>query len=1048
MLHSISGTMTHNSYNKNHDKEKGAGAPLDQEYPIGMDGVFFAADFRRNEDLKEMLDSNKDNLKLEAMKRIIGMIAKGRDASALFPAVVKNVVSKNIELKKLVYSYLERYAEEKEDLALLSISTFQRALKEPNQLIRAGSLRVLSGIRVPMIAPIVMIAIRDASADMSPYVRKTAAHAIPKLYSLDPEIKPELVVIIEKLLADRTVLVLGSAVMAFTKVCPERVDLIHLVYRKLCALLGDVDEWGQVIIVQVLTHYARTQFTNPCLNDKDEEDKAFYDSSSDSEEKPPQPSLDPDHRLLLRSARPLLQSRNAAVVMAVAQMYHHIGPKHETMPAVKALVRLLRSNTEVQELVLKSIVTMTLSKKGAFDVYLKSFFIRTTDSTRIKLLKLTVLTNIATEGNISTILRELETYISNYDDNFVAATIQAIGRCACYITAVTDTCLSGLVTLLSNKNEVVVAESVVVIKRLLQTQAANPTEIIKQMIRLLDNIEVPQARASIIWLLGEHCRDIPMASNVLKKATKTFANEQDIVKLQVLNLAVKLHIHNKEQYALICQYIFNLARYDQSYDIRDRTRLLRNFIDNPDNILIANAARIFLATKPAPTIRNTEDTEQYQLGSLSHSINQKAAGYEPLPDWPEVAPPGDVRNVAPQVDERPRNTRQDNGEQDNGNYDSWSSEESSSTEGSYTEDDAVENSNEEDEDNNEDEEESTSEGSTSTSESESEESSSVSEDEDDDDDDESELETIVPKVTKKEPPPPKEKDKRKPPTNDKQQTNASKSNLELLLDLEPAEGTYAPVMTPSLGGFLTPMDNSTTSASHSKPDIQVIPPVEYSHTSHEVLNKINGKGLSISYRFTRNPHLFSASMVNINLSFTNNTNEEVMDVRIGQKTLSPGMSIHEFASIATLPPKCTLPGTLGIDFNDSLHAANLEIVSSLGTSAICIKADVGELLRPVVMAEEVFLRHQAKLKGMNEHCDVVPHHSAKTNKQTVCQTANLGVIETADANILRFAGQTLTSSSLVLITAVIADEKVAITVNCEKMVIGSMLLNKLKQALC
>lgn len=33
-----------------------------------------------------------------------------------------------------------------------------------------------------MITPIVMLAIRDASADMSPYVRKTAAHAIPKIY--------------------------------------------------------------------------------------------------------------------------------------------------------------------------------------------------------------------------------------------------------------------------------------------------------------------------------------------------------------------------------------------------------------------------------------------------------------------------------------------------------------------------------------------------------------------------------------------------------------------------------------------------------------------------------------------------------------------------------------------------------------------------------------------------------------------------------------------------------------------------------------------------
>jgi vesicle coat complex subunit len=35
-----------------------------------------------------------------------------------------------------------------------------------------------------MIVPIVMLAIKDSAADMSPYVRKTAAHAIPKLYRL------------------------------------------------------------------------------------------------------------------------------------------------------------------------------------------------------------------------------------------------------------------------------------------------------------------------------------------------------------------------------------------------------------------------------------------------------------------------------------------------------------------------------------------------------------------------------------------------------------------------------------------------------------------------------------------------------------------------------------------------------------------------------------------------------------------------------------------------------------------------------------------------
>ncbi|CAH1103122.1 unnamed protein product [Psylliodes chrysocephalus] len=177
MLSSPSNNMTNNSSYSN-DR----GSSFEAEYAVDpASGGFFNADFKKHDDLKEMLDSNKDSLKLEAMKRIIGMVAKGRDASMLFPAVVKNVVSKNIEVKKLVYVYLERYAEEQQDLALLSISTFQRALKEPNQLIRAGALRVLSSIRVKVISPIVMLAIKDASADMSPYVRKTAAHAIPKL---------------------------------------------------------------------------------------------------------------------------------------------------------------------------------------------------------------------------------------------------------------------------------------------------------------------------------------------------------------------------------------------------------------------------------------------------------------------------------------------------------------------------------------------------------------------------------------------------------------------------------------------------------------------------------------------------------------------------------------------------------------------------------------------------------------------------------------------------------------------------------------------------
>ena len=124
----------------------------------------------------------------------------------------------------------------------------------------------------------------------------------------------------------------GSAIQAFEEVCPERIDLIHKNYRKLCNLLIDVDEWGQVVIINVLTRYARTQFLNPgpaCEISKEhkeaqEEEKKSENEGDENEEDydakfnmysedDPKRVIDPDHRLLLRVTKPLLQSRNSAV---------------------------------------------------------------------------------------------------------------------------------------------------------------------------------------------------------------------------------------------------------------------------------------------------------------------------------------------------------------------------------------------------------------------------------------------------------------------------------------------------------------------------------------------------------------------------------------------------------------------------------------------------------------------------------------------------------------------------------------------------------------
>ena len=540
--------------------------------------------------------------------------------------------------------------------------------QDPNQLIRASALRVLSSIRVPVIVPIVMLAIRDSAVDMSPFVRKTAAHAIPKLYSIDPDSKEELVGLIEKLLGDRTTLVVGSAVMAFEEVCPERIELVHKQFRKLCNLLADIDEWGQVVIVNMLLRYARTQFVDPNkdCDDWEKEVTNFYDDSeeeSDEESDDPKKkksaraAMDPDHRLLLRSAKPLLQSRNAAVVMATAQLYYHCAPRPEVQVVAKAMIRLLRSHTEVQSLVLNCIASMTSGtnrNSSMFEPHLRNFFIRSgTDPTHIKILKLEILTNLATAGNIGIILREFQSYITGQDKVCVAATIQSIGRCAASIEEVTDTCLNGLVHLLSNREDAVVAESVVVIKRLLQTQAGDHVEIIEHMAKLVDSITEPAAKAAILWVLGEYSERVPkIAPDVLRKMAKTFGNEDPQVKLQILNLAIKLCLTNPKQTKLLAQYVFNLAKYDTNYDIRDRARFMRAFLFPPpgqeNNKLIKHAKKIFLATKPAPASESKFlNRQNFQLGSMSHYLNAKVSGYQDLPDFPEVAPDPSVRNVEP-----------------------------------------------------------------------------------------------------------------------------------------------------------------------------------------------------------------------------------------------------------------------------------------------------------------------------------------------------------------------------------------------------------------
>ncbi|KAN0120918.1 Adaptin N terminal region domain containing protein [Russula decolorans] len=632
----------------------------------------------KTKNIKAQLDSGSEREKLEAMKRLIAMISKGRNVSEYFAQVVKNVASPSLEVRKLVYIYLLRYAEAEPDLALLSINTFQRDLADSSPLIRAMALRVLSGIRVQTIASLVVLAIKKCAADTSPYVRKTAALSIPKCYSLDESQLPSLIEILSTLLRDRSPLSIGSVATAFEAVCPTRLDLLHSHYRRLCRVIVDVDEWGQVNLFELLVRYARTMLPRPTVS-----------HNTPGEEKE---DVDPDLELLLASAEPLFQSRNPAVVMSVARGFYYLALPSQHHKIVHPLLRLLATSLEVERVVLAYILSISHTASHLFSPHYTQFIVRSDDSTHVKGIKTRLLRNFVTADNCQALLREFIDYTDDVDETLVAGAIQGIGHIARTLPESTAQCLNALMACIKSPHDCVVANAVVELKSLVQTQmqgathagpSSIPLTIVERLAYRIDEIRHAQARACIVWLVGQYAADdssnavvegvVPWAPDVFRKIAKSFRDETVPVKLQAVTLAAKLLVLSPANGILIqlAKYVFALARYDRNYDVRDRGRMLQQLLVGVVPNIVATDAedvggvvlrraqvRVVLFEGKAIASPSSSTTaaahhdhdaarrgHDHDLGTLGLVLGRDVPNARLLPDWLEHGVESNLRYV-------------------------------------------------------------------------------------------------------------------------------------------------------------------------------------------------------------------------------------------------------------------------------------------------------------------------------------------------------------------------------------------------------------------
>jgi AP-3 complex subunit beta len=212
-------------------------------------------------------------------------------------------------------------------------------------------------------------------------------------------------------------------------------------------------------------------------------------------------------------------------------------------------------------------------------------------------------------------------YTNDIDDGVVSEAMLAIGRCAARIPESVQQCLTALIVMIKSRYgscslsfvfyeiiyllvilDTVVSSAVMVLKYLVQTQLSaqapiafastsqSPMSIIAHLARRIDDVKHSQARACVLWLVGQYAATdekgpgpegiAEWAPDVLRKVAKSFGQEAALVKLQTVTLAAKLYVLSPADrtLGLLSQYVFTLARYDENYDIRDRGRMLSSLL--------------------------------------------------------------------------------------------------------------------------------------------------------------------------------------------------------------------------------------------------------------------------------------------------------------------------------------------------------------------------------------------------------------------------------------------------------------------------------------
>ena len=566
-------------------------------------------------DIIDDLNSMKIERQKSAIKKIISAMTIGRDVSKLFPQVVKCIITPDLELKKLVYLYIINYARVKPLETLLAVNALKRDASDfnGNPLTRAIAVRTMGCLGVEEIMQFLCDPLKDALNDKDPYVRKTGALCVAKIYDINSQLAEDQFGFVEKIqgmLEEETnAMVLANCISALIEISTTKgKDILNINWSKcrhLMSALHENNEWTQIYLLEGISRYSPTK--------QDEINE------------------------MIERIIPCVSHSNAGVVLSVIKILIKLLDLVENPETIRSvckkitpsLVTLLSSEPEIQYVALKNINILIQKRPIIFEKDIKIFFSSFTEPLYNKLEKLEIIYKLVSMNNIDIVLNELKEYASDVDVQFVRRSVKLIGQCAIKLEKAAQRCVETLVELVKTQVSFVIQEAIIGLKDIFR-RYPNTFEgamtIINENLRTLDD---PEAKAALIWIIGEYSDRIEGAENQLIKFIDNLKEEPYIIQINILDSATKtfLKCQSEESYNILNQVFDFCTKECENPDVRDRGYMYYRLMTIDPQL----ASKIIVNDKP----KINEDASGFDdnlLAILMDNLGTMATIYEKPPE--------------------------------------------------------------------------------------------------------------------------------------------------------------------------------------------------------------------------------------------------------------------------------------------------------------------------------------------------------------------------------------------------------------------------------